>query len=274
MPESVDSRTPVAVATSGLSGDIRRILERLGTAGVQAVQLSTGQRGTSPRDLDRSGRQDLGVVIRRRELRLAGIDHAVDPDQLLAPDGVDVAATVLLEAIQLAGDLGPVPISVRFPPQGGDEVIQAAVATASRLGVDLVDFGVPPRGRSVREREVARGGGLVVPGQTDESPVTHDARGSTVEGVGIGIDPPSWLSAGLDFEVAAGEGVSGVRLAGLTVDGFRVPAGVAGSRVDPAVLLAVARSSGFEGDPVIDPRGWSDPWRGIEHTRAAMSSVE
>ena len=98
MPESVDSRTPVAVATSGLSGDIRRILERLTTAGVQAVQLSTGQRGTSPRDLDRSGRQDLGVVIRRRELRLAGLDHVVDPDQLLAPDGVDVAATVVVVA--------------------------------------------------------------------------------------------------------------------------------------------------------------------------------
>ena len=130
MSETVDPRTPVAIATSGLAGDPRRILERIAMAGVQAVQLSTDRPGIRPDDLDRSGRQDLRVAVRRRELRLAGLDHGFDPGELLSPDRVDSAAMQLLDAIRLAGDLGPVPIAVRFPSDGADE----AIATADRVG--------------------------------------------------------------------------------------------------------------------------------------------
>ena len=274
MSESVDPRTPVAIATSGLPGEPRRILERIALAGVQAVQLSTDRRGTRPDDLDRSGRQDLRVVVRRHELRLAGIDHGVDPDDLCLPDRVDSAATLLLEAIRLAGDLGPVPIAVRFPGEGADEVVATALATAERVGVTVVDFGVPPRGTAVRERAVGRPTGLIIPGQTDETPTLHAARGDLIEGLTIGVDPPSWLAAGLDFEAVTGEGVGGVRLAGLTTEGWRVPAGGPGSRVDPALLVAMARSSGFEGDPVIDTRGWAEPWQGIEITRSSLAVTD
>ena len=271
MSETIDPRTPVAIATAGLPGDPRRILERIATAGVQAVQLSTDRRGIRPDDLDRSGRQDLRVAVRRRELRLAGLDHGFDPVELLSPERVDSAAMLLLDAIRLAGDLGPVPIAVRFPGEGAEEVIATALETADRLGVTVVDFGVPPRGTPVRDRAVGRPTGLIIPGQTDETPTLHEAQGDRIEGLAIGVDPPSWLAAGLDFEAVVGEGVGGVRLAGLTSEGWRVPAGASGSRVDPGLLVAMARSSGFEGDPVIDARGWAEPWQGIELTRASLA---
>lgn len=237
---------------------------------MQAVQLSTTQRGARPRDLDGSGRQDLTVTLRRRELRLSGVDHPFDPDDLLSSERVDSAAVALVEAVRLAGDLGPVPLAVRFPEAGAEEVIAAAMAAADRVGVRLVDFGVPPRGASVRERGVRPATGLIIPGQTVETPEIRPTNTASIEGLLIGIDPPSWLAAGLDHEAVLGEGVGGLRLAGLTVEGFRVPPGAPGSRVDPATLIAIARSSGFDGDPVVDPRGWSDPWAGIAFTRSVL----
>ena len=270
MAEMVDPRTAAAIATAGLPGEPRKLLSRVADAGVQSVQLSTGQRGTRPRDLDRSGRVDLMVALRRAELRLAGIDHPFDPEGLLRPDLVDPIATGLLEAIQLAGDLGPVPLSVRFPGSGAEEVIAMAIAAGQRVGVELIDFGVPPRGRPVRDRIAASPSGLIVPGETTEAPATHDADTASIEGLAIGVDPPTWLAAGLDFEAAAGEGIAGLRLAGLTADGFRVPAGMPESRVEPATLVAIAKSSGCTHDPVIDPRGWTDRWGGIEFTRGQL----
>ena len=94
---------------------------------------------------------------------------------------------------------------------------------------------------------------------------------ASIEGVGIGIDPPAWLVAGLDVLEGAAAGVGGVRLADLTADGMRIPAGDPDGRIDPAALLAVARTGGFEGLPVIDARRWNDPLGGIRVTMARLA---
>ena len=165
-------------------------------------------------------------------------------------------------------------VSTRLPSEEGDEIVNALAAAASRLGVMLVDHAVPPRGRGAvpTEREEAPSG-IIVPGAVTPGVESTRVGGdsSTIEGVGIGIDPPAWLVAGLDVLEGAASGIRGLRLADLTADGMRIPAGEPEGRIDPAALLAVARTGGFEGLPVIDARRWNDPLGGIRVTMARLA---
>jgi hypothetical protein len=96
-----------------------------------------------------------------------------------------------------------------------------------------------------------------------EAAVGDTAAAEAIDGLAVGIDPPAWLVAGLDVMDAAGRGVAAVRLADLTADGMRVPPGDPDGRIDAASLLAVARTGGFEGIPLIDARRWNRPLEGI-----------
>jgi hypothetical protein len=107
--------------------------------------------------------------------------------------------------------------------------------------------------------------GLIVPG-TVETAAPQVPVASAVDGLAVGIDPPAWLVAGLDFMDAAGRGVAAIRLADLTADGMRVAPGDADGRVEPGALIAVARTGGFEGLPLIDARRWSRPVEGVRST--------
>lgn len=268
MHDRTDPRPPVAVTLAPLAADPRAGLEIAAGLPVRAVQVSARQTGTRPRDLDRSGRRDLVVSARRRELAIAGVDAWFPADDLLTVGDVDAAVGRLVEAVELAGDLGPVPVATRLPTDGAEEAIRAVLAAAERLGVMVIDHAVPPRGRAVRASagSMPRGGGLIVPGAVEVVETVEPAAGAALDGLGFGIDPPAWLVAGLDLFEAAGATVDALRLADLTRDGMRVPAGDPDGRVDPAALLAIARTGGFEGLPVIDARRWSRPIDGVRAT--------
>ena len=200
------------------------------------------------------------------------MDAWIDPECLADPARVDDAVSALIEAIGLADDLGRVPVSTRFPGDEDQAVIETTLAAASRVGVRLMDHGVPPRGVPVRALETRRAGGLIIPGETDESVrAIEPPTGKSIEGLGIGIDPPAWLVAGLDCLDVVGRGVSALRLADLSRDGMRVPIGDPDGRLDADVLLATARTARFEGVPVIDARRWIDPLRMAKVTIDALS---
>ena len=274
MSRSGDPRPPAAATLVSLAGDPRAGFLIAGELGLRGVQLSSGQPGTRPRDLDRSGRRDLSAAARRNELEVAGIDAWIPPEALLDSSTVDRAVGELLAAIGLAGDLGGVPVSVRFPGTEGDEIVATLAAAAARVGVMLVDHAVPPRGRGATlARNESSPKGLLIPGAVDPeaSGSKLDPDGSRIEGVGIGIDPPAWLVAGLDVLEAVAAGVQSVRLADLTADGMRIPPGDPDGRIDPGALIALARTGGWEGLPIIDGRRWNEPRLGIRATLSRIS---
>ncbi len=262
-----DPRSAVTVTLSPLAVDPRDGLEVAASLPVRGVQISAMQPGTRPRDLDRSGRRDLVAAARRRELGIAGVDLWSPTEDLLSPSSVDDAVGRVIDAVELAADLGRVALSTRFPTDGAEEVIRAVLVAAARLGVTVIDHAVPPRGRSFRVRGdgTRTGGGLIVPG-TVETPTEAPAATTSLEGLTVGIDPPAWLVAGLDLLEAAGQGVEAVRLADLTADGMRVPPGDVDGRIDAEALVAIARTGGFEGLPLVDARRWPRPIEGVRTT--------
>ena len=268
-----DPRPPAAATLGSLAADPRAGLMLAGRLGLRGVQLSSGQPGTRPRDLDRSGRRDLLATARRHELEISGIDVWIPLEAMLDPSTADQSAGELLAAIDLAGDLGGVAVSLRLPATDEDEITTTLAAHAARLGVPLVDHAVPPRGRgATRTDRTITPTGLLVPGEIDpaEADSKVAASGSVIEGVGIGIDPPAWLVAGLDVLEGAAAGVQSIRLADLTPDGMRIPPGEPDGRIDPTTLIAVARTGGWEGLPIIDARRWNDPPAGIQATLARI----
>ena len=271
MSPTSDPRPRFGITLAPLASDPRKGLQEIRSLGIPGVQISAAQKGTRPGDLGQSGRRDLLVSARRLELKITGVDAWLDPDCLADSARVDDAVSALLDAIGLADDLGRVPVSTRFPGEGDESVIEAVLAAASRVGVGLIDHGVPPRGMPVKPLEARRIRGLIIPGETDESVrATEPPSGSSIEGLEIGIDPPAWLVAGLDCLDAVGKGISALRLADLSRDGMRVPIGDPDGRIDGEVLLITARTARFEGLPVIDARRWIDPLRMAQVTIAAM----
>ncbi len=267
MFDGSDPRPEATVTLSPLAVDPRDGLEVAASLPVRGVQVSATQSGTSPRDLDRSGRRDLVAAARRRELGIAGVDLWLPTEDLRSVSSVDDAVGRVIEAVELAADLGRVALSTRFPADGAEDAIRAVLARAARLGVTVIDHGVPPRGRPVRAKAAGNpmGGGLIVPGAV-ETVTEASATTTSLEGLAIGIDPPAWLVAGLDLLEAAGQGVEAVRLADLTIDGMRVPPGDTDGRVDAKALVAIARTGGFEGLPLVDARRWSRPIEGVRAT--------
>ena len=270
-----DSRARLGLTLAPLATEPRAGLRVVAALGIPGVQISAGQAGTRPRELDGSGRRDLLIALRRLELDVVGIDAWLDPATLLDPTRVDAAVSATLEAIQLAHDLGRVPVSTRLPEEGGESAIEAVLARASKLGVRLVDHGVPPRGRDVRTLETGReSGGLLLPDPVETSVTpSNPVRSQAIDGLGIGIDPPAWLVGGLDCIDAAARGASAVRLADLSRDGMRIPVGDPDGRIDGVTLVVTARTGGFEGMPVIDARRWPDPVDGVKRTLATLSGV-
>jgi len=271
MSDSSDPRPRLGITLAPLASDPRKGLQAIRRLGIPGVQVSAGQKGTRPEDLGQSGRRDLVVSARRLELKITGVDAWLDPDCLSDSARVDDAVSALLGAIDLADDLGRVPVSTRFPGVGDEGVIEAVLAAASRVGVQLIDHGVPPRGVAVMALNAQNPSGLIVPGETDESvSAAQPPVGSSIEGLGIGIDPPAWLVAGLDCLDAAARGISALRLADLSRDGMRVPIGDADGRLDGEGLLMTARTARFEGFPVIDARRWINPFEMAKVTIDAM----
>lgn len=224
------------MTTGALPGAVRATFERVGALGYRGVQLDGAQPGLRARELDRSARRDLLATLRRRELRVTGIDLWIPAAHFTDIAGADRAVDRTLEAIGLAADLGRAPISLVLPGAEDDDAGGAVAmirAAAEREGVALVDHAVPP------------------------------ALATT-----IGIDPPAWLAAGEDPCAALARHASRVgvaRLVDLLSTGMRGPAGdPRDGRLDLVAFRAAVSLAPENAVVVVDARQWTDPWAGVE----------
>jgi len=231
---------------AGPGGDVRAALGLIARAGFEAVQLSAGMPGLRPRELDRSARRDLVSTMRRRELTAAGIDCWVPLEHFTDPVHADRAAAAVMQTIDLASDLGRVPLSLHLPDPG--PVLDALIAHAAVHGVTLADHGP----WTMEPAAVAGDDG-------DEDDTDPRPAGPPV---GVGIDAAAWIAQGLDPAAGAmrhASSMASLRLVDLDRSGMRRPIGGAGGRVDVLALRAATEATEYRGPLVIDARQWPEP---------------
>lgn len=239
-----DTRPAASITLAALGSDPRLGLERAAALGVRGVQLSAGQMGTRPHDLGQSGRRDVLVAARRLELQVSGVDAWIQPDDLLDPERMDRSLHVVLEAIEMASDLGRVPLSLTLPagPQA-EELVGAIAHRGHLLGVDLADHSRP----------------------------LDETRAS----LAWGIDLPAWVASGDDLIPAMTQtkrSLRAVRLADLDEHATRTAIGGSASRLDVEAILLTARTGGYDDLFIIDARQWDDLPGGVERTLKAIGS--
>jgi sugar phosphate isomerase/epimerase len=129
---------PVVQATADSGGTVRGALECLSKGRFKAVQLDAALPGLRPRELSPRARKDLLAVLERCGLKLAGLDLFIPRRHYLEAEHIDRALGATHAAIELAADLGRVPVSVALPIQPATEEIRSAlVAAADGHGVSL-----------------------------------------------------------------------------------------------------------------------------------------
>lgn len=140
------TRLPPAPTLAPLAGggDPRRALAKIAGDGFRFVQLSAALPGMRPRDLDRSARRDLLARLRRIELVPAGVDLWIPPEHYADPEHADRAAGAVIDAVELAADLGRIPLSLRLPEGLEDSIVQAWRARAETCGIAIADHSATP----------------------------------------------------------------------------------------------------------------------------------
>lgn len=213
----------LGVSLAGLSfATAPALLQWAADAGFAALRVDAAAPGMRPRDLDRSARRDLAANLRRRQLRLAGLDLWIPPEHFANPAHADRAADAVAQAIDLAADLARLEpddatVCVSFPPRGdaadpAEAVLASLAQRADAAGVDLADFAIP-------------------------------SRGADAAHLRVGLDPAALLQRGLDPAAEASR--AGARLAAASLadtDGVarRVP-GIAAALSPAAHSLVIAR---------------------------------
>lgn len=238
-PDMLAAASPLAPTVAALGDAVRRSLVRLAEARFRLVQLDATRPGLRPRDLDASARRDLRATLRRHELELAGLDAFVPVRDLADPVTMDRAVAALLGAIDLAGDLGRITVSLALPEDGADELVAPIAAAAAARGVILADHRVP--------------------------------AGGTDDVVRRGVDPAAILAAGGDpvAEVHAhARRLGAARLVDLLRSGHRGPVGdPSDGRLDVLAYRVALSAAGWDGPVVLDARRWAAPWEGVLRSR-------
>lgn len=237
--EAGASTLPLGVTLAPLGEDPRAALKQAAGLGLRHVQLSATQPGLRPRELDRSARRGLSATLRQLELTCSGIDLWIPSAHFTDAAKVDRAIAALLEGIELAADLGRVPVSVLLPAtgEGVGQAIEAVARAAQRLGVTVADHAAPP---------------------------------SDHAGIGVGIDPAACLAASLQPDQVVLQNqvrLNAARLSDLLTDGLRGPIGdPQRRRLDVAAYKVALSVAAYQRPVVIDARQWNDPMNGIKQT--------
>ncbi|MEM7229522.1 MAG: hypothetical protein AAF432_11995 [Planctomycetota bacterium] len=237
--------TSPAPTVAALPGPWRSTLARLTAMGVRSVQLSATQAGFRPRELDRSGRRDLLTTLRRAELSVAGLDAWIPADHFIDATHSDRAVDALRSIVELAADLGRVPVSMTLPsPTDDDDAVAEIAATiaahAERHGVGVIDHMWP---------KAARGG--IAWGLETAAALSHDS------------DPTAMLLR---------DAPASVRLADLDQTGMRGPIGTSGRLDVLAFRVSLSMSTSVK-HIVMDTRQWIQPWEGLDASIRAWSAA-
>ncbi|MCE9590570.1 MAG: TIM barrel protein [Planctomycetes bacterium] len=233
-------------------GTVRTAAGRLSSLGFRSVQLDATLPGIRPRDLGVRDRKDLSALLTRASMSVAGIDFFIPVRHFVEAEHLDRAMAAALSVVELAADLGRVPVSLMLP-------IKTMSDDAKRALVDLAD------GRGVR---------LAVHAEDQADELAAWIEQVDMPALGAAVDPAAVLARGKDPVAAAmrfGKRLAVARLCdiggtgeqtgddeNIGVAGVRCPVGegdldVVGYRV--AVDLASHRA----GAVVLDLRGMENP---------------
>lgn len=230
------------VRTDGLS--VKAATEALAAAGFPAIQLDATLPGIRPKDLSARARRDLQAMAARAGMVIAGVDFFVPRTHFLRSEHVDRAMAAALAAIELAADLGRVPVSLALPVSEAGAEIEAALVSAAE-------------GRSVPLAVHAED-------ELEKLPQWLDAVDLLL--VGAGLDPAAALASGLDPAQTVHKLAKRLMVARLSdwgggssrADACRRPVG----QGDLDVLsyrVAVELARKRRGPVVVDLRGVGDP---------------
>ncbi|MCC7203458.1 MAG: TIM barrel protein [Phycisphaeraceae bacterium] len=223
---------------------VRGALDELARRGFAAAQLDAALPGIRPRDLDQRARRDLAATLTRCGITLAGLDLWIPRDHFTQPEHVDRAVAAVVAAVELAADLGRVPLSLALPAKTLSPDIRAALVEAAD-------------GRSVR---------LAVHAEDQLEELLAWIAQTSQSALGLGCDPAALLAMGLDPVATVQRLADHLAVARLDdwkthtspVDGQRAPLGQGDLDVIPyraTVDLAPHRL----GPVVLDLRGLSNP---------------
>ncbi|MCC7146805.1 MAG: hypothetical protein IT443_10190 [Phycisphaeraceae bacterium] len=127
--------TPLVKQTGGT---VRGALAALSEKGFTAAQLDATLPGVRPRELDQRARRDLAGTFVRSGVQLAGLDLFIPPAHFAQSDKIDRAMAATLAGIQLAADLGRLPLSLALAPKElSDDAKTALVEAADGCGIRL-----------------------------------------------------------------------------------------------------------------------------------------
>ncbi len=221
--------TPVVAQTDGT---LRTALDRLAGAGFTAVQLDATLAGLRPRELTGRARKDLVALVARRGMRLAGLDLFLPRKHYVDPAHVDRAMAATLAAVELAADLGRVPVSLMLPvAEMGEDAKGALVEAADGRGVTLA-----------------------VQGEGQWEALAQWVEAVDMPVLGMAIDPAMLLTqqvdpvatvqryssrlrvARLSDQMTGSVGRCGVGEGDLDVTAYRIAVDLATARVGPVVL--------------------------------------
>ena len=134
----------VAALTRAGDGTVAGALQWLTGARFTAVQLDATLPGIRPRELGPRARRDLVALAARRDIRLGGVDLMLPRGHYTDPVHQDRAMGATLAGIELAADLGRLPLSLTLPADGLPDDLRSALVTAAdghgiRLAVHAED---------------------------------------------------------------------------------------------------------------------------------------
>jgi sugar phosphate isomerase/epimerase len=236
---------------------VRGAVDRIAALGFESVQLDATLKGIRPRELDRSGRRDLHALLRRRGAHPAGLDCFIPPEHYTDVQHGERALHATLHAIELAGDLGKLAVSLTLPVATLPEAVGSAI-------VDHAD------------RHDVR---LAVHGEDEREALLRWIEGVDLPALGAGLAPAAVLARKEDPCQAAqqfGRRLTVARLSdwrqGPGGGGYRCPAG-AGQLDLAAYRVSVDLAERRYGPVVLELRGLSAPLEAAEQSQHAWANA-
>lgn len=225
-----------------MARSVRRQIEWAAAQAFSAVVIDATHPESRPRDLDRSARRDLASLLRRIELRCAGVELWIPEEHFRASEHLERAIQAVEGACSLAADLAPLTsgdaiVHVQMPDNPLADASDALVRASQRFGVRIADYAWP----ITRQFDPA---GLI----------------------GVGLDPAAVLSAGADPVQAViehAQSLVSARLSDVSRSGPTVPGN---GRLDVHAYVA-ALSATIPASPIILDL------RGAPHALAGAESV-
>lgn len=240
------------LVTAG-DGTVRTALTQLAKLEFQSVQLDATLPGIRPRELSQRARKDLIALLARQNLQLAGLDLFLPRQHFTEAEHIDRAMSAALAAIELAADMGRVPVSLALPlSEVKDEIKSTLIEAADGRGIQLA---------------------IHAEDELDALAAWLDAN--DLRALGAGIDPAALLARGQKAVRSTqrfAKRLTVARLSDLTSGALRCAIGE-GELDIAAYRITLDLAAGRTGPVVLDLRGLEAPLAAAETAKKAWDQA-